>query len=110
MPSTLMDYNADRFSETGKMPALGRGKQATKIRKRILKKAMEAEKVEKARKMLKKMGESGSEIRRKRQKDRARSAGMILADEDTTTEPGAVDDDAKKRMEERKKRLAEAAG
>ena len=39
MPKSLMDYNADRFSKTGKMPAVGRGKKATKLRANILKKA-----------------------------------------------------------------------
>jgi len=75
---------------------------------------MDKEDVKKARKMLKKMGESGPEIRRKRQKDRARNAGLILADEDTQeteeTEAGAMDDDAKERIKRRKKMLEEAAG
>ena len=64
--------------------------------------------VERGRNFLRRMGESGSEIRRSRQKRKARSAGLILAENDT--EPGAVDDDAKERIKRRKKQLEEAAG
>lgn len=71
------------------------------------KKKMGSPGVGKARKMLKKMGESGPEIRRKRQKDKARKAGMILADE---TEAGSMDDDSTERIKRRKKMLEEAAG
>lgn len=87
MPNTLMDYDADKFTKTGKP----RGKKAAEIRKRGIE-------------MLKKMGESGTEIRKDRQMKR--NKGLIFAD----TEPGAVDDDAKERIKRRKKMLEDAAG
>jgi hypothetical protein len=151
MPSTLMDYDNDRFKGKSKLSKPRRrskgprGKEASKGRLKEFKKKYQEKQgapipkkyegksigeisrmplspekvkkvrkigeVEKARNMLKKMGESGPEIRRSRQKDRARKAGMILADNDTQeTEAGSMDDDATERIKKKKKMLEEAAG
>lgn len=134
MPSTLMDYDNDKLKSRSKLSKPRRtskgprGKAASQKRlkefKKRYKEAEEAKKaagspnydaVTKGREMLKKMGESGPEIRKHLQMKKARKAGLILADneeneEEITTEPGAVDDDAKERIKRRKKQLEEAAG
>jgi hypothetical protein len=86
MPSTLMMYEREVLSK--KDPRVkAYDKKIGKSRKR-------SEDVKKARDMLRKMGESGPEIRRQQQMKR--NKGLILADEEEiTTEPGAVDYDAK---------------
>jgi hypothetical protein len=100
MPSTLMMYEREVLSK--KDPRV-------KAYDKKIGKSRKKSDVEKARDMLRKMGESGPEIRRQQQMKR--NKGLILADEEEiTTEPGAVDDDAKERIKRRKKRLEEAAG
>ena len=67
--------------------------------------------VKRGRDFLRKMGESGPEIRKHRQM--MKNKGLLMAEndeEDIDTEPGAVDDDAKERIKRRKKQLEEAAG